>query len=113
KLLTVHGALSLSSWMPMSPRLVDMLALTSSGSVGTLPERGGLLGLLAGSVVVVYAQLAPRLGGGSNAGSPLSGVDGAAVVSELFRDLLSSARAIAIVNHTMRTSAMMLPMVIR
>ena len=97
----------------MSPRLVDMLALTSSGSVGTRPERGGLLGLLAGSVVVGYAQLAPRLGGGSNSGSPVSGVSGEAVMSGWYREPLSSSRATAKVNQTTNTITRMVPMVTR
>ena len=59
-----------------------MVALISAGSVGTRPVRGGLTGLLAGSVVDGYWQLAPTLGGGSNGGSALStGVVGAAVMS--------------------------------
>ena len=48
----------------MLPRLVVMLARTIAGSVGTLPVRGGLTGLLAGSVVAGYWQLDPTLAGG-------------------------------------------------
>ena len=65
----------------MLPRLVAMLALTRAGSVGTRPVRGGLAGLLAGSEVGGYWQLAPRFGGGSNGGSWLPGAGGYAVAS--------------------------------
>jgi len=43
--------------------------------------RGGLTGLLAGSVVAGYWQLEPNVFGGSNGGSALltAGGDGAAV----------------------------------
>ena len=50
-----------------------MLALTDAGSVGTRPVRGGLTGLLAGSVVAGYWQLEPSVAGGLNGGSWLSG----------------------------------------
>ena len=69
KLLTVQGVLPLSNCSPMLPRLVVMLALTSAGSVGTRPVRGGLAGLLAGSVVAGYWQLDPSVAGGLNCGS--------------------------------------------
>ena len=52
----------------MLPWLVDMLALTCAGSVGTLPVRGGLFGLLAlsadGRVLAVGAQVGRRREGG-------------------------------------------------
>ncbi len=53
----------------MLPWLVDMLALTCAGSVGTLPVRGGLTGLLAFSGDAGYWQLPPRLAGAAEAGS--------------------------------------------
>ena len=60
-----------------------MLALTCAGSVGTLPVRGGLFGLLAFSPVDAgYWQLAPRLAGAAKAGS-CPGADGAALVAEV------------------------------
>jgi hypothetical protein len=63
--------------------LVDMLALICAGSVGTLPVRGGLFGLLAVSPVDGgYWQLAPKLAGAAKAGS-CPGADGAALVAEV------------------------------
>ena len=56
-----------------------MLALICAGSVGTLPVRGGLFGLLAFSAGG-YWQLAPRLAGAAKAGS-CPGADGAALVA--------------------------------
>src|SRR3979490_1229039 len=53
----------------MLPWLVDLLTLTRAGSVGTLPVRGGLTGLLALSADAGYWQLAPRLAGAANGGS--------------------------------------------
>src|SRR5688572_1671113 len=57
-----------------------MLALTSAGSVGTLPVRGGSTCLLAASAAG-YWQSAPRSAGAAKAGSggvsPVSGVTGA------------------------------------
>src|SRR3954462_6946367 len=59
--------------MPMLPWSVDMLTLTSAGSVGTSPVRGGLLGLLA-AWAAGYWQFLPRSAGALNAGScPLAG----------------------------------------
>ncbi len=49
KLFTVQGDSLLASIRPMWPWLVTMLALTCAGSVGTLPVRGGLTCLAAGS----------------------------------------------------------------
>ena len=69
KLLTVQGVLALSNCSPIPPRLVVMLALMNAGSVGTRPVRGGLAGLLAGSVVAGYWQLDPSVAGGLNGGS--------------------------------------------
>jgi len=59
-----------------------MLALICAGSVGTLPVRGGLFGLLAFSVDAGYWQLAPRLAGAANGGSwpDAAGVAGSAEV---------------------------------
>src|SRR4029078_8840290 len=54
--------------MPMLPWSVDMLTLTSAGSVGTSPVRGGLLGLLA-AWAAGYWQFLPRSAGALNAGS--------------------------------------------
>src|SRR4029077_3774099 len=82
KLLTVHGDFALSSCSPMLPWLVDMLALTCAGSVGTLPVRGGLIGLLALSADAGYRQLAPRLAGAAKAGS-CPGADGAALGADV------------------------------
>ena len=65
----------------MLPWFVDMLALTCAGSVGTLPVRGGLIGLLALSADAGYWQLAPRLAGAAKAGS-CPGADGAALGAE-------------------------------
>ena len=65
----------------MFPWLVAMLALTCAGSVGTLPVRGALFGLLAFSCDAGYWQLPPRLAGAANAGS-CPGPAGAALVSE-------------------------------
>ena len=79
KLFTVHGDLALSSCSPILPWLVAMLALICAGSVGTLPVRGGLFGLLAFSAGG-YWQLAPRLAGAAKAGS-CPGADGAALVA--------------------------------
>src|ERR1700730_5762466 len=76
KLFTVHGALALSSWMPMSPTLVEMVALISGGSVGSLPDRGGLTGLTDGSCEAGYSQSAPRSAGGANAGNGGAGTPG-------------------------------------
>ena len=53
----------------MLPCEVVRLALISAGSVGTLPVRGGLFFLLAGSPGVAgYWQSAPRLAGATNGG---------------------------------------------
>src|SRR3954454_21646719 len=46
-----------------------MLTLTCAGSVGTLPVRGGLTGLLAFSAAG-YWQWAPGSAGAANGGSP-------------------------------------------
>src|SRR5215218_8423476 len=46
-----------------------MLALTCAGSVGTLPDRGGLTGLLAFSWDAGYWQLSPRPAGAVKGGS--------------------------------------------
>lgn len=54
KLLTVQGDSLLASIRPMWPWLVTMLTLTCAGSVGTLPVRGGLTCLAAGSGVAGY-----------------------------------------------------------
>ena len=62
----------------MLPWLVDMLTLTCAGSVGTLPVRGGLFGLLAGCAAG-YWQLAPRSAGALNAGSWPSAVGAGSV----------------------------------
>ena len=51
KLLTVHGALPLSSRRPIVPSLVVMAARTTAGTVGTAPVRGGVAGLSAGVAV--------------------------------------------------------------
>ena len=69
KLFTVHGDSALASWMPISPKLVEMVALICAGSVDTLPDRGGLTGLVTGSGADGYWQLAPRSAGGANAGN--------------------------------------------
>ena len=42
--------------------------------VGTRPVRGGVFGLLAGSVVAGYWQLDPSVAGGLNVGSGMSDV---------------------------------------
>src|SRR5689334_22111433 len=55
--------------MPMFPKLVEMVAGISAGSVDTRPDGGGVTGLLAGSGAAGYWQLAPRSAGGANAGS--------------------------------------------
>ena len=69
----------------MLPWLVDMLALTCAGSVGTLPVRGGLFGLLAGWAAG-YWQLAPRSAGALNAGSwPLAAGAGSVGAAERAR----------------------------
>src|SRR3984885_6343347 len=49
KLLTVQGDSLFASSSPRLPWLVALLALSWAGSVGTLPLRGGLTGLAAGS----------------------------------------------------------------
>ena len=54
---------------PDAPAVGFMPALTNAGSVGTRPVRGGLAGLLAGSVVAGYWQLDPSVAGGLNSGS--------------------------------------------
>jgi hypothetical protein len=46
-----------------------MLALTWAGSVGTRPDRGGVTGLAAGSLLAGYVQFAPKSAGGRNGGS--------------------------------------------
>src|SRR5947209_942246 len=69
KLFTVHGDSLLASSMPMSPTLVEMTAWIWAGSVDTRPDGGKVAALLAGSGDGVYWQLAPRSGGGANAGS--------------------------------------------
>src|ERR1700742_1966305 len=55
--------------MPMSPMLVEMVALICAGSVDTLPERGGLTALLAASGEGGYWQSAPVSPGGATAGN--------------------------------------------
>src|SRR5437588_5093926 len=69
KLFTAHGDLALASRMPMFPKLVEMAAGISAGSVDTLPDGGEVTGLVAGSGAAGYWQLAPRSAGGANAGS--------------------------------------------
>jgi hypothetical protein len=71
KFRTVHGALALSSVMPMSPRLVTMLTGSDGGVVDVRPVCGGVTGLLAGSVVVGYWQLDPSVAGGRKGGRGL------------------------------------------
>src|SRR3984885_2556992 len=78
KLFTVQGALALSSAMPMSPTLVEMVALITGGSVDTLPDGGGVAGLSACSCVGGYWQLTPRSAGGAKAGSAGTGAPGPA-----------------------------------
>src|SRR4051812_37869440 len=56
-----------------------MLALTCAGSVGTLPVRGGLTGLLAVSADAGYWQFSPNPAGAEKAGS-CPGADGAAAL---------------------------------
>ena len=68
-MLTVQGALPLSRLRPIAPSLVTTVASTVAGVVGTRPVRGGLTGLLAGSVVAGYWQLEPRVADGLNGGS--------------------------------------------
>jgi hypothetical protein len=46
-----------------------MTAWIWAGLVETRPEGGGFIGLLAGSGAGGYWQLAPRPGGGANAGN--------------------------------------------
>src|SRR6185312_1254412 len=69
KLFTVHGDFPLSSVRLISPRSVTMATLTSTGVVGTLPDRGGWAGLLSGAGADGYWQLAPRSLGGLNGGN--------------------------------------------
>src|ERR1700742_3255478 len=69
KLLTVQGDSLLARSRPRLPWLVDMLALIVAGSVGILPVRGGLTGLVAGSFDAGYWQSAPRFADGLKAGS--------------------------------------------
>src|ERR1700761_3901817 len=77
KLFTVQGAWALSSWMPMSPRFVEMVALITGGLVDTRPAGGGLTCLAGISGVAGYWQLAPRSAGGANAGNGgTAGADG-------------------------------------
>ena len=65
-----------------------MLALTVAGSVGTLPVRGGLTGLAAGSCGVAgYWQLAPRLADGLNGGIGGAGGTGPVGDAELPAEL--------------------------
>ena len=64
----------------MLPWLVTMLALTWAGSVGTLPVRGGLTCLAAGSGDAGYWQLAPRSADGLNGGNGGAGGVGPAGV---------------------------------
>src|ERR1700742_2567401 len=78
KLFTVHGAMALSSSRPMSPKLVEMVALIVGGLVATLPVGGGLTCLMIASLDWGYWQLAPSPGGGANAGNPGTGEPGPA-----------------------------------
>ena len=57
-----------------------MVASTVAGVVGTRPVRGGVFGLLAGSVVAGYWQLDPSVAGGLNGGSGASDVGEPAVL---------------------------------
>ena len=87
----------------MSPWLVVTLALTTAGSVGTLPVRGGLTGLLAGSVVAGYWQSAPTLAGGLNGGNVIGG-PGVAVMTG--KSGLRSSRAVLTLRATTTNTAL-------
>jgi hypothetical protein len=89
----------------MLPWLVDMLALTCAGSVGTFPVRGGLIGLLALSGEAGYWQLAPRLAGAANGGS-WPGVAGAAgAVDDVVAAVAGLLRESRFVMITVATTA--------
>ena len=97
KLLTVQGDSLFASSRPMLPWLVAMLALTWAGSVGTLPVRGGLTGLVAGPGDAGYWQLAPTVADGLNGGNGGAGGVGAAGVldsGELLAVVLLDAVAV-------------------
>ncbi len=81
-----------------------------AGSVGTMPECGGVVGLTAGSVVAGYWQLAPRFGGGVNAGS-CSPEPGEAVWRSC-RGMFSAALTTMTANTTASTTATIVSAVI-
>ena len=98
KLLTVHGDSLFASSSPRLPWLVAMLALTVAGSVGTLPVRGGLTGLAAGSCGVAwYWQLAPTLADGWNGGNGAAFVAGSVVDAELAAEVAGELLVVAAV----------------
>src|SRR5690348_3255656 len=115
KLLTVHGVLPLSNSSPIAPWVVVMVARMSAGSVAIRPFCGGLTGLLAGSVVAGYWQLAPNVFGGSNGGSCLSTGEGAAVTEGCVDRPSSRSSSLATVtkNSTLSTIATTVNTVIR
>src|SRR6478736_5878407 len=91
-----------------------MLALTCAGSVGTLPVRGGLTSLLAGSAAG-YWQSAPRSAGAANGGSGAipGGVsvadDVAGVVVDADALVLSESRLVTITVATTATTTRTAP----
>src|SRR5271157_2588721 len=86
-----------------------MLALTWAGSVGTLPVRGGLTGLAAGSGDAGYWQLAPRLADGLNGGNgatgPVCGVVAAVVSGELLAVVVDVAAVLLLCSCLVLTIA--------
>jgi hypothetical protein len=82
-----------------------MLTLTSAGSVGTLPARGGLFGLLAFSAVGWYWQFSPRPAGAANCGNAPGAGGPALVVGVLAAAALSSLSEPRVVTTTVTMAA--------